>query len=88
MANTKSAEKRNRQAQKRRTRNQAVKTQVRGSIKEAREAIAKDPSKAAEIVKAAERSIAKAATKGVLHKRNASRRIARLHKAAASASKK
>ncbi|MBM4378879.1 MAG: 30S ribosomal protein S20 [Deltaproteobacteria bacterium] len=88
MANTKSAEKRNRQAQKRRARNQAVKTQVRGSIKEVRDAIAKEPAKAAEIVRAAERSIAKAATKGVLHKRNASRRIARLHKAVAAATKK
>jgi len=88
MANTKSAEKRNRQAQKRRARNQAVKTQVRGSIKEVRDAIAKDPAKAAEIVRNAERAIAKAASKGVLHARNASRRIGRLHKAVASATKK
>ena len=61
MANTKSAEKRNRQAQKRRARNQAVKTQVRGSIKEVRDAIAKDPAKAAELVRDAERTLAKAA---------------------------
>jgi small subunit ribosomal protein S20 len=88
MANTKSAEKRNRQAQKRRARNQAVKTQVRGSIKEVRDAIAKDPAKAAEIVRNAERTLAKAASKGVLHARNASRRIGRLHKAVAAATKK
>jgi small subunit ribosomal protein S20 len=88
MANTKSAEKRNRQAQKRRARNQAVKTQVRGSIKEVRDAIAKDPAKAAELVRDAERTLAKAASKGVLHARNVSRRIGRLHKAVAAATKK
>ena len=40
MANTKSAQKRNRQALKRRARNQAVRTQVKSAVKRAREALA------------------------------------------------
>ena len=86
MANTKSAQKRNRQALKRRARNFAVRSQVRGALKKAREAIAtKDPQKAQEAFRAAAATISKAASKGVLHARNASRRIARLAKAATAA---
>ena len=85
MANTKSAEKRNRQAQKRRARNTAVRTGVKSAIKKAREAIAsKDPQKAAEALKLATRTIDKAASKGVLHAKNASRKIARLAHAVTS----
>lgn len=84
MANTKSAEKRNRQAQKRRARNNAVRTTVKNAVKKVREAVtAKDPSKAKEALTEATRTINKAATKGVLHARNASRRISRLAKAVA-----
>lgn len=83
MANTKSAEKRNRQAQKRRARNSAVRTTVKNAMKKAREAIAtKDPAKVKEALSAASSTLNKAASKGVLHARNASRRIARLAKAA------
>lgn len=88
MANTRSAEKRNRQAQKRRQRNATVKTVVRSAVKKAREALAqKDPEKAHQAVQAAARSLNKAATKGVLHARNASRRIARLTKSVAALKK-
>ena len=46
MANTRSAQKRNRQAEKRRARNTAVRTTVKNALKKAREAIAtKDPAK-------------------------------------------
>lgn len=83
MANTKSAEKRNRQSQKRRARNVSVRTGVKGAVKKAREALTKDPAQSADAVKAATRTLAKAASKGVLHPRNAARRIARLAKAAA-----
>jgi small subunit ribosomal protein S20 len=84
MANTKSAEKRNRQSQKRRARNASVKTSVKSAIKKAREAIAsKDPKKAKEALVLATRTIDKAASKGVLHAKNASRRISRLAKSAA-----
>lgn len=88
MANTRSTEKRNRQAQKRRARNTAVKTQVRGTVKKLREAIAADPAKAQELFREAASTINKAATKGVLHARNASRRIARLAKAVSAAQTK
>ena len=83
MANTRSAQKRNRQALKRRARNQAVRTQVKSAVKKAREALAaKDPAKAQEALRAAARTLDKAASKGVLHKKNASRRIARLYASA------
>ena len=86
MANTKSAQKRNRQAQKRRARNQAVRTQVKSAVKKAREALAsKDPAKFQEALRAAARTLDQAASKGVLHKKNASRRIARLFHAAQGA---
>ena len=83
MANTKSAEKRNRQAQKRRARNTTVRTSVKGALKKAREAIStKDAGKTGDALKDAVRTLNKAASKGVIHPRNASRRIARLTKAA------
>ncbi len=86
MANTKSAQKRNRQALKRRARNQAVRTQVKSAVKKAREALAsKDPARVQEALRAAARTLDKAASKGVLHKKNASRRIARLAGAAQAA---
>ena len=88
MANTKSSEKRNRQTQKRRVRNAAVRTEVRGTVKKLREAISADPTKAQELFKAAASTINKAASKGVLHAKNASRRIARLHKAVSQAAAK
>ena len=83
MANTKSAEKRNRQAQKRRARNVNVRTAVKEAVKGARETLAgKDQSKSADSIKSATRTLNKAASKGVIHKRAASRRISRLAKAA------
>ena len=83
MANTKSAEKRNRQAQKRRARNATVKSTVKTAVKKAREAIAsKDPARAQAAVREAETALMKAASKGVLHKRNVARRVSRLQKAA------
>ncbi|HUM10497.1 MAG TPA: 30S ribosomal protein S20 [Myxococcaceae bacterium] len=86
MANTKSAQKRNRQALKRRARNQAVRTQVKSAVKKAREALAsKDAARVQEALRAAARMLDKAASKGVLHKKNASRRIARLAAAVQSA---
>jgi small subunit ribosomal protein S20 len=86
VANTKSAQKRNRQALKRRARNQAVRTQVKSAVKKAREALAsKDPARVQEALRAAARTLDKAASKGVLHKKNASRRIARLAGAAQAA---
>lgn len=88
MANTTSAEKRNRQAQKRRTRNAGIRTQVKTAVKKAREGfVVKDAGKRLENLKEALRQLSKAASKGVLHKKTASRRISRLTKAANKAAK-
>jgi small subunit ribosomal protein S20 len=81
VANTRSAEKRNRQTQKRRARNASVRSNVKTAVKNAREALAaKDPSKLKEALTDAVRSLNKAASKGVLHRRTAARRISRLMK--------
>jgi small subunit ribosomal protein S20 len=85
LANTRSAEKRNRQAQKRRTRNVQVRTGLKSAVKKAREALAKGEAGAKEAVQAALRTLDKAASKGIIHKNAASRRISRLAKAAAKA---
>jgi small subunit ribosomal protein S20 len=79
VANTVSADKRHRQSLKRKARNTSVKTSVKTAVKKAREAIAKgDMGKAKEAVRQATVLLDKAATKGVLHARNASRRVGRL----------
>ncbi len=89
MANTASAQKRNRQAQKRRTRNVQVRTGVKSAVKKVREALEKGDSAAAAVaLKAAERTIAKGGTKGVVHKNAVSRKISRLAHAVAKSSKK
>jgi small subunit ribosomal protein S20 len=91
VANTKSAEKQNRQAHKHRARNSHVMSTMRSSVRKFREtATAGDAGKTAEELKAAIRQISKAASKGVIHKAQASRRIARLTKSAhaVSAAKK
>ncbi len=83
MANTRSAEKQNRQAQKHRARNTHVLSTLRSSVRKFREALsAGDAAKTQEELAAAVRQIAKAASKGVIHKGQASRRISRLTKTA------
>jgi small subunit ribosomal protein S20 len=84
MANLPSVEKRNRQSIKRRARNQAVRTQIKGAVKSARTALGgKDAAKTSEALREAMRVIGKARSKGVLHPRTAARKISRLAKAAA-----
>ncbi len=83
MANTVSAEKRNRQAQKRRARNVQVRTSVKNAVKKVRDAASKgDAAGAKSALPAAEKALAKARSKGVLHKNAVARRISRLAKAA------
>jgi small subunit ribosomal protein S20 len=83
VANTRSAEKQNRQAQKHRTRNAHVMSTVRTSVRKFREAAAAgDSGKIKAELASAVRQIAKAASKGVIHKAQAARRISRLTKAA------
>ncbi len=87
MANTRSAEKRNRQAQSRRLRNVAVRTSVKNAVKTVREAVARsDPAQARQALAQAARVIDRAASKGVVHRRTASRKIARLARAVGKAS--
>jgi small subunit ribosomal protein S20 len=81
VANTRSAEKRNRQASKRRVRNSAVRSTVKTAIKKVREAIAKNDPAVPQLLKQATSTIDKAATKGVVHARAASRKVARLARA-------
>ncbi len=78
MANHKSAEKRHRQSLKARERNRLARTAVRLAFKKARAAVVAKESTAKELVVAAERAIAKAASKGLYHKKNAARKISRL----------
>jgi small subunit ribosomal protein S20 len=86
VANTRSAEKQNRQAQKHRARNQRITSALRTQVKKFREALASgDATKTKDELTAAVRAIAKAASKGVIHKTQASRRIARRSKVASTA---
>jgi small subunit ribosomal protein S20 len=79
MANHPSAEKRNRQRIKRTARNRAITSAVRTHVKRVRAAIAgKDKAGAAKALKSAISELGKAASKGGIHKKAASRTIARL----------
>lgn len=79
MANHPSAEKRNRQRITRTARNRAVSSNVRSQVKRVRAALAgKDKAGAEKALKEAISQIDKAATKGVVHRKAASRTIARL----------
>ena len=79
MANHPSAEKRNRQRIKRTLRNRAVKSAVRTHVKNVRAAVAAKDAKAAQTaLHAATVALDKAATKGALPKKTASRTVSRL----------
>ena len=81
MANHPSSDKRNRQRIKRTLRNRAVKTGVRTEVKSVREAIAaKDPKAAVAALIEASVALAKAAGKGTLDRKAASRKVSRLAK--------
>jgi len=79
VANHPSAEKRNRQRVKRTLRNRAVKSEVRTVLKRVHAALeAKDKAKATAALKSAVVALDKAASKGVLHPKAASRTVSRL----------
>ena len=81
MANHKSAEKRNRQAQVRRQRNRANRSKMKTAIKNLNAAIdSGNAEEAKTALAAAVPVIAKTASKGTIHKKNASRKISRLTK--------
>ncbi len=81
MANHKSAEKRNRQSQVRRVRNRANRTRMRNAVKAVDSAIEAGAQEDAQTaLKVAVPIIAKTASKGTIHKKNASRKVSRLTK--------
>jgi small subunit ribosomal protein S20 len=88
MANHPSAEKRNRQRVVRTERNRAGKSALRSTLKKARAAVgAGDAEKAKSGVSVAEKALAKAASKGVIHPRTAARTTSRIAKALAKSAK-
>jgi small subunit ribosomal protein S20 len=89
VANIASAAKRNRQSLKRRHRNKHYRSIVKTATRRLREALAgKDANKIATAFREAEASIGRAKSKGVLHARNAARRVARLAVAVSKATGK
>lgn len=81
MANHPSAIKRHRQSRKRRTANQSAKARVRTLGRNVEASIAKGNAEdAAKDLHVAERALAKAGSKGLIHPRAASRRTSRLAK--------
>jgi small subunit ribosomal protein S20 len=79
MANHPSAEKRNRQRIKRSARNNSVESTVRTAVKKARIALTSGDSAAAkDAVAKASKLLARAASKGVVHDRTASRATSRI----------
>lgn len=81
MANHKSAEKRTRQSQVRRMRNRTNRSKMKTAIKGLSQAIESGSVEDARVaLAAAVPVIAKTASKGTIHKKNASRKISRLTK--------
>jgi small subunit ribosomal protein S20 len=88
MANHPSAEKRNRQRLVATERNRASKSALRSAVKKARASLtAGDAEKAKSGTLTAEKALAKAASKGVIHPRTAARTTSRLAKALAKSAK-
>jgi small subunit ribosomal protein S20 len=79
LAKHRSVAKRQRQNEKRRIRNHAIKSRVRTLVKRVRQAIEQgDAERATAELRVAARALDKAVGQGVLHRNNASRRISRL----------
>ena len=83
MAHTKSARKRIRQDQKRHLRNQSVKTRIKGLTKKLRALLGgSDIEQTTQSLRETIRALDKAASKGIIPRQTASRKIGRLSKAA------
>jgi len=85
MANIKSQIKRNRSNERRRLRNQGVRSELKTRVKIAVIAIDAGDERAPEATRLAQKRIAKAAALGRIHKNQAARRTSRLMKRAARA---
>jgi small subunit ribosomal protein S20 len=84
MANHPSAEKRNRQRVTRTARNRMLRSALRTQLKAARLAIESgDKALATKEIQSARKALARAASKGVIHHNNASRKTSRLDHAIA-----
>jgi len=80
LANHKSAKKRAKQSQVRRLRNRSAKTTLKNLEKSLRAAQETGADTKAELMRQTQSAIHKAAKKGILHKKTASRKISRLAK--------
>jgi len=85
MANIRSQIKRNRQNERRRVRNKAVRSEIRTRTKTAVTAVDAGAEDAAEATRAAVKRIDKAAAQGVIHKNQAANRKSRLMRRANTA---
>jgi small subunit ribosomal protein S20 len=85
MANIKSQKKRNKQNERRHERNKAVRSELKTRVKRAGEGIAQGAEDVDERLRAAQKRLAKAGQKGIIHKNQAARRTSRLMRQAASA---
>ncbi|MEB2311358.1 MAG: 30S ribosomal protein S20 [Polyangiaceae bacterium] len=82
MANHPSAAKRNRQRLVRAERNKSIRSAVRTAVKKARAAAVRGDESAKALMIAAEGALARAASKGVLSRKSASRTTSRINIAA------
>ena len=83
MANIKSQIKRNRQNERRRLRNKVGRSELKTRVKRAVEGVDTAAGDAVDRVRGAQKRLAKAGGKGVVHKNQAARRTSRLMKRAA-----
>ena len=86
MANIKSQIKRNRSNERRRLRNQGVRSELKTRVKRATQELEAGSEDAPEAVRLAQKRLDKAAAKGRIHKNQAARRTSRLMKKAGSSS--
>jgi small subunit ribosomal protein S20 len=82
VANIKSQIKRNRSNERRRLRNQTVRSELKTRVKKAQQALIHGDEDAVEAVRLAQKRLDKAASKGRIHKNQAARRTSRLMKRA------
>ena len=87
MGKSKSAAKRHRQSLKKKIRNRHIRSTVKTAVKEVRTAVAGGAADVAETLSKAVSAVARAGSKGVLHKKTVARKVARLSKAVLKAAK-
>ena len=78
MANIKSQKKRNRQNETRRLRNKGVRSELKTRVKAAQDGVATGGEDVDAQVRAAQKRLDKAGSKGIIHKNQAARRTSRL----------